>query len=150
MPVENKTCKEDYSCSCRSGSFCIYKCAMSGWLLIQFFLGVLWILGFCDAETVQGAYSVPYGSQCCMWLLHAMGAAPGKRSQVDVQGWGSTCDVMWVQAGRLESGTPVSNVCLCFCCSSGPKFNSAIRGKIGLPHSIKLRFLHFLYLFLHH
>uniref|UniRef100_A0A663N1M2 RNA binding motif protein 39 n=1 Tax=Athene cunicularia TaxID=194338 RepID=A0A663N1M2_ATHCN len=30
-----------------------------------------------------------------------------------------------------------------FCCSSGPKFNSAIRGKIGLPHSIKLRFLSF-------
>ncbi|XP_076786199.1 RNA-binding protein 39 isoform X2 [Arvicanthis niloticus] len=30
-------------------------------------------------------------------------------------------------------------VILCFLFSSGPKFNSAIRGKIGLPHSIKLR-----------
>uniref|UniRef100_A0A8C4UFY5 RNA binding motif protein 39 n=1 Tax=Falco tinnunculus TaxID=100819 RepID=A0A8C4UFY5_FALTI len=38
----------------------------------------------------------------------------------------------------LISGMLVSNVCLCFCRSSGPKFNSAIRGKIGLPHSIKL------------
>lgn len=47
----------------------------------------------------------------------------------------------------LNSVTLVSNVCLCFCRSSGPKFNSAIRGKIGLPHSIKLRFLSFLYFF---
>uniref|UniRef100_H0X4D5 RNA binding motif protein 39 n=1 Tax=Otolemur garnettii TaxID=30611 RepID=H0X4D5_OTOGA len=33
---------------------------------------------------------------------------------------------------------PVTSVIFCFLFSSGPKFNSAIRGKIGLPHSIKL------------
>lgn len=43
----------------------------------------------------------------------------------------------------LNSSTQVSY--LFFCHSSGPKFNSAIRVKIGLPHSIKLRFLTFLF-----
>lgn len=68
---------------------------MSGWLMIEFFLGVLHILAFCDAdETEQGAYSVPFGLECCTLLMHAMGAANGKCLQDQVQGWVSTCNVM--------------------------------------------------------
>lgn len=34
----------------------------------------------------------------------------------------------------------VYNTVFFFNPSSGPKFNSAMRGKIGLPHSMKIRF----------
>ncbi|XP_023368030.1 RNA-binding protein 39 [Otolemur garnettii] len=39
---------------------------------------------------------------------------------------------------KKQDPKPVTSVIFCFLFSSGPKFNSAIRGKIGLPHSIKL------------
>ena len=65
------------------------------WLAHDSVLEVLHILGFCDAdETEQGAYSVPYGLECCTQLMHAMGAANGKCLQAQVQGWVSTCNVM--------------------------------------------------------
>lgn len=144
-----KKCKDDDSSNCSSEYFAHTNvpCLAGSWLSSSLESCIFWHFAMQMKLSREHILCLLVWSAarclCMLWVLLMENVYKTRCKG----GWALA---MWCdyRQGILNSGTLVSNVCLCFCHSSGPKFNSAIRGKIGLPHSIKLRFLSFLYLFI--